>query len=153
AALEREVSDMDSAVSLYDVASMDEKVSEFLSHPRFRAVLLGVFAALAVILAAVGIYGILSQSVSQRTQEIGVRIALGAQTGDVLKLVVGQGILLTVIGLGAGLAASVALTRFLSSLLYGVSATDPRTLAGNALLIIVVALIACYVPARRAARV
>ena len=124
-----------------------------MSPRRFVTVLLGGFSFLALILASLGIYGVISYSVNQRTNEIGIRIALGAQTLTVLKLILGQGVKLVLIGLGIGLAAAFALTRVMSSLLFGVQASDPLTFFGIALLLTGVALLACYIPARRATRV
>jgi putative ABC transport system permease protein len=115
--------------------------------------LLGLFAGTAMILAAVGIYGLLSYSVSQRTHEIGVRIAVGALRRDVLKLVMGQGVRLAAVGLAAGVLGALALTRLMASLLFGVTATDPATLATVAPLMMAVVLLACFVPARRAIKV
>ncbi|HEY0003691.1 MAG TPA: FtsX-like permease family protein, partial [Pyrinomonadaceae bacterium] len=115
--------------------------------------LMASFAALALLLTAIGLYGVISYTVSQRTQEIGVRMALGAQRSDVLKLVVRQGMRLTFIGLLLGVFAAFALTRVMSSLLFGVSATDPLTYAGVALLLALVSLVACFIPARRATRI
>ncbi len=138
---------------VYGIRTMEQYVSASVAQRRFSMLLLGIFAALAVALAAGGTYGVISYSVSQRTHEIGIRMALGAQRRDIFKLVVGQGMGPVLIGVGIGLAASLALTRFLSSLLFGVSATDPVTFAGVAVLLAAVALLACYIPARRATRV
>ena len=143
----------DKTQPFYAVTTMDQLLTDSLKARRFHLSLLGVFAALALALAAIGIYGVMSFTTGQRTYEIGVRMALGAQTNDIIKLVVGQGVTLTLLGLGLGLVASLALTRLLASWLYGVSATDPATFAAIALLLTVVALLACYVPARRATKV
>ena len=133
--------------------TLESMVSRSLGQPKFYLTLLSVFAALAVVLAAVGIYGVISYTVSQRTQEIGIRVALGARGSDVLRLVVGQGMRLAVAGVLFGLAGAFAVTRLMSSLLYGVSPTDRSTFAAIALLLTGVALLACYIPARRATRV
>jgi ABC-type antimicrobial peptide transport system permease subunit len=119
---------------------------------RYPSLLIGSFAALAMILAVVGLYGLISYSVSQRTRELGIRIALGAQSGDVVRLVVGEGARLTMMGVGVGVLAALSLTRLMRSLLYGVSAVDPSIFGSVALLLTVVAAMACYVPARRAMR-
>jgi predicted permease len=137
---------------IYGVQTMDEVVSDSLADRRFSMILLGVFAALALVLSSIGIYGVISYLVGQRTHEIGIRMALGAQRGDVLKLVLGQGMRMALIGVGVGLAAAIGLTRLMSKMLYQVSATDPVTLIGVSVLLTVVALAACYIPARRAMR-
>ena len=153
AAVRREVLALDRNVPLTAIQTMKERAAEVTSRTRFIAVLLGLFAGLALLLSGIGIYGVMAYSVAARTREIGIRIALGAQTRDVLRLVVGQGMLLTLIGVALGLAAALALTRLMTGLLFGVSATDPLTFVGIAVLLALVALVACWVPARRATKV
>jgi putative ABC transport system permease protein len=147
------VRDLDSTLALYHVRTMDDIIAEGMQDTTLQASLLGVFAILALVLAAVGLYGVMSYLVTQRTHEIGIRMALGAQQGDVLKMVVGQGMKLIAIGVGIGIVTALALTRLMSAMLYGVTATDPATYVGVAILLTVVAVAACYVPARRAMRV
>jgi predicted permease len=144
---------LDEGLPLYDVKTMEEHLGLSLFPARVAATLLGAFGLLALLLAAVGVYGVVSYAASQRTREIGIRVALGAQRRDVLRLVGGRGLLLVAAGVGLGLAGAFALTRFMSSLLYGVSATDPSTFALVVALLGGVALLACYVPARRATKV
>ena len=143
--------DRDQPVS--NVRTMDDVLSESIARQRFSMLLLGLFAFVALVLAAVGIYGVMSYTVAQRTREIGIRMALGAQTGDVLRLAVGQGLKLVLVGVAIGLGASLALTRVMTSLLFGVSASDPATLAVISLVLISVAVLASYIPARRATKV
>ena len=133
--------------------TMDAVIAASLSARRFSMILLGIFAAVALGLASVGIYGVVSYLVGQRTQEIGIRIALGAKRGDVLRLVLGNGMKMTLAGVVIGLASAFGLTRLMAKLLFGVSATDPLTFVGVAVLLTMVALAACYIPARRAVRV
>ncbi|MBO0862395.1 MAG: ABC transporter permease [Chloracidobacterium sp.] len=149
----REVAAIDPQQAVSRVATMDELVAAQLARPRFSAALLNTLAGLAASLAAVGIFGVTAYSVSQRSVEIGVRIALGAQGADILRLVIGQGMRMVGIGGGIGLAASFALTRLISKLLFGVSATDPLTFTGIASMLSLVAFLACYIPARRATKV
>jgi len=138
---------------VFDTKTMSERFSKSIAPSRFVMLLLGVFAGLALILASVGIYGVISYSVAQRTHEIGIRMALGAEAGDVLKMVVRQGMKLALAGVAVGLVGAFALTRLMSGLLFGVSSTDPLTFTVISLLLAGVALGACFVPARRATRV
>jgi predicted permease len=147
------VSAVDPALEAANLRTMEQLVSNSVAQPRLYTTLLGVFAALALVLAAVGIYGVIAYTVTQRTHEIGVRMALGARTGDVMKLVVRQGMALVLAGVTLGLLAAWALTRLLRQMLFEVSATDPGTFGAIALLLILVALLACWLPARRATRV
>ena len=153
AAVTRIVHEADPDVPINEVTTLDGLLSRSLSPRRFAMVLIGVLAGLALVLAAVGIYGVMSYTVGQRTQEIGVRMALGAQPKNMLALVLGRGAGLALVGIFAGTLGALALTRFLSSLLFGIEPKDPVTFAGVALLLFGVALAACYVPARRAMQV
>jgi putative ABC transport system permease protein len=152
-AVRREVSILDPQQPLARIATLDQLVEASTAQPRFRAVLLGSFAAVSLLLAAVGIFGVMSYAVSQRTREIGVRIALGAQRTALMRLILGEAAKIAIAGVIAGFALSFAFTRFMRGLLFGVSGTDPATFLGVALLLVAVALAACYVPARRAMRV
>jgi putative ABC transport system permease protein len=151
-AVQNEVHSMDQEVPVFGVKTMDEYISATVAAPRFNATLLVVFAAVALVLTIVGLYGVMSYSVAQRTNEIGIRMALGAQSGDVLRLIVSQGFKLVLLGLGLGLAGAFALMSIISSLLFGVTWKDPLTFAIVAVLLAFVALLACYIPARRATR-
>jgi putative ABC transport system permease protein len=152
-AIRKEVQAIDPDQPIAAVKPMTEWVESSVAAPRYRTTLLALFAALAMVLAATGIYGVMSYSVAQRTHEIGVRMALGARRFDVLKLVVRQGMLLTIIGVIVGLGGAFALTRVMSSLMFGVTTKDPITFVAVAALLVVVAFIACFVPARRATKV
>ncbi|HEY9432567.1 MAG TPA: ABC transporter permease [Blastocatellia bacterium] len=152
-AAQREARETEREFIVSQVTTMGEILTRAVTQPRFNMILFGGFALLALALGAVGIYGVIAYTVAQRTHEIGVRMALGAQARDVLKLVVAEGMALATSGVGAGLLASLALTRLMKTLLFGVSATDPLTFGSIALLLTVVALLACYIPARRAAKV
>jgi putative ABC transport system permease protein len=147
------VAAIDKDQPLFDIHTMQQLVDDSISTRRLTLVLLGIFSALALILAAIGIYGVMAYSVALRTQEIGIRMALGAQQKDVLRLVLGQGARIAFFGVAIGLATAAALARLLSSLLFSVSASDPFTFATVAALLVAVALLACYIPARRALRV
>ncbi len=153
ATMRNEVSKLDKDIPVYNIRTLDDYLAASVAQPRFNTLLLGIFAGVALLLTMIGLYGVISYSVTERTHEIGIRVALGAQTSDVLKLVVKQGMALALIGVGVGLAAALALTRVLASLLYGVSATDPITFTGVSLLLVAVALFACLIPARRATKV
>jgi predicted permease len=153
AAIRHEVHSIDKNLPVTDVESLPSAVGQSISRDRFRTFLLGSFSALALVLAAVGIFGVISYWASQRRQEIGVRIALGAEPRDVLRLIVGHGAKLAVVGLGIGVVLAVLLTRLMASQLYGVSARDPLTFAAVALVLLGVSVTACYIPARRALRV
>jgi predicted permease len=144
---------VDSSAVLYDVRPMPEIVARSISTQRLTMLLLSVFSALALVLSAVGIYGVISYLTGQRTHEIGVRVVLGASREDVLRMVLGQGMRMTLIGVSIGIAAAFGLTRLITQMIYGVGASDPMTFAGVALLLSAVALSACYIPARRAMRV
>ncbi len=152
-AVRSEMRQLDPGLPVRNLRSMEQLVNRSVAPQRFNLSLLTLFAAVGLLLAAVGIYGVMAYSVLQRTHEIGVRMALGAQARDVLKLVVKQGMALAMVGVAIGLIASLALTRLMKSLLFGVSATDPVTLGGVALLLTLVALLACYLPATRATKV
>jgi putative ABC transport system permease protein len=151
--VQREVRELEHGFIITQVRTMEQILSATIVQPRFRTTLLGCFALLALGLGIIGIYGVLSSIGAQRTQEIGIRMALGAQMRDVLRLVVAQGMKLALLGIALGLASAAVLTRWLQSLLFGVSATDPLTFAGIALLLLLVALLACWLPARRATQV
>ncbi|MEK6299568.1 MAG: ABC transporter permease [Acidobacteriota bacterium] len=153
ATIEQTINEIDKDLPVFNARSMDQLLDSAIARQRLTMVLLTGFAVVALLLAAVGIYGVVSYSVSQRTREIGIRMALGAQARDVMKLVAGQGMMLALIGVLIGLGASLALTRLMKSLLFGVSATDPLTFAAISLLLAGVALAACYLPARRATKV
>jgi ABC-type antimicrobial peptide transport system permease subunit len=147
------VAEIDSRELVYNVQTMNQVVSNSFAARRLSMLLLAVFASLALVLACVGIYGVISYLVGQRTHEIGVRVALGAQQSDVLKLVLGHGAKMALLGVAVGLLAALALTRLMSNQLFGVSPHDPLTFAAVATLLMLVALAACYLPARRATRV
>lgn len=152
-AVRREIQAMDNDQPAYNVRTMEDAVVKSMGARRISALLFSVFAGAALLLAAVGIYGVMAYSVTQRTQEIGIRMALGAQAGDVLKLIIKQGMTLALVGVAVGIVGALALSRLLRTLLFGVGATDPAIFAGLALLLIFVASVACYLPARRAAKV
>src|ERR1700675_427360 len=152
-AIREQVSALDKDLPLYNITTMDQLVSTSVAQPRLNLSLLVAFAALALVLSAVGVYGVMAYAVTQRTHEIGIRMALGAQGGDVLKQILVEGGRLAGIGLAVGLAAALVLTRLMTSLLFEVKPGDPLTFAAVAAVLILVALAACYIPARRATQV
>jgi putative ABC transport system permease protein len=151
-AIRRAVQELDPDQPIFNVATLDQHVAESVAQPRRSSALLGALTFLALLLASLGIYGVLSYTVAQRARELGTRVALGATSRDVFRLVVGQGLGLTVVGVAAGLPLSLLLTRFLSTLLFETTGTDPWTLGATALVMLAVAAVACYIPARRATR-
>jgi ABC-type antimicrobial peptide transport system permease subunit len=144
------VRQLNPALAVANIRLMDQIADASVATPRFGLFLVGLFAALALTLAAIGIYGVISYSVSQRTHEFGMRIALGAESWDVLRLVLAQGLKLAILGVALGVVCALALARILANLLYEVSAADPITFATVSLGAIAIAVLACYVPARRA---
>jgi putative ABC transport system permease protein len=152
-AIRRALGKLNGEIVSYDTRTMDRIISDSLAARRFSMILLGIFAVLALVLSCVGIYGVISYLAGQRTHEIGIRMALGARRNDVLRLVLGHGVKMVVIGVGVGIVASLALTQLMARLLFGVSAYDPLTFLAVACLLVLVALTASYVPARRAMRV
>jgi putative ABC transport system permease protein len=145
--------EVDRAQPVTEIRTMEYVVSESVTQPRFNLSLLAMFGGIALALSAAGIYGVTSYTATQRTHEIGIRIAVGARDADVLKMMMKQGMKPALIGLALGLAAAIGLTRLMKSLLFGVTATDPLTFVTLATLLMIVALIACYLPARRATKV
>jgi putative ABC transport system permease protein len=153
AEVRRQVTEVDPEQAVSNIATLDQVLFDSIASRRFSATLLGTLAGLGLLLASVGVYGVISYGVSQRTREIGIRMALGAARGDVLSLVVGEGMKLLLLGVGAGAISSLLLTPVLSGLLFGVSPRDPVAFAASAVFLAAVALLACYVPARRASRI
>ena len=152
-AIQNEVKSMDPDLPVFSIKTLDDYLAASVAGPRFNTTLLSLFAGVALVLTIVGLYGVMSYAVAQRTNEIGIRMALGAQTRDVLRLIVGQGLKLVAVGLVIGLLGAFALMRLMASLLFGVTAKDPFTFAGVSVVLALVAILACYIPARRAARV
>jgi putative ABC transport system permease protein len=152
-AVRRQVRELEANQPIFDVMTIEQRLTELVAPRRFQMLLFGIFAAVALVIATVGIYGIISYAVSQRTHEIGIRMALGARGADVLRMVIWRGLSLTLVGVALGLTAALALTRVMKSLLFNVSATDPATFALIALLLVGVTLIASYIPAQRATKV
>ncbi|HYP00238.1 MAG TPA: FtsX-like permease family protein, partial [Pyrinomonadaceae bacterium] len=151
--LRSQIRALDPQQPLYNVRTVEQVLNESIARPRFNMLLITILAAVALVLATVGIYGVISYMVTQRTHEIGIRMALGARPRDVFGMVLRQGLLIAVLGMGSGLVAAFAVTRLLASLLYDVRPTDVVTFAGVSALLTVVVLLACYIPARRATKV
>ncbi len=152
-AVQSAVSEVDKDLPVFGVKHMEQRLGESLARKRAAVYLLAMFAGVALLLAAVGIYGVISQSVTQRTEDIGIRIALEAERRNVLRLVIGQGMTLVILGLTVGIMAALGLTQLLAKLLFGVKAADPATFVGVVLLLAAVAALASYIPARRAAKI
>jgi putative ABC transport system permease protein len=152
-AVQKAIWEVDQSAPISRINTMKQILGDQVSHSRFNTLLLGIFSALALILATIGIYGVMSYAVRQRRHEIGVRMALGAQNIDVVWLFVRQGLKLTLLGIAIGLASAYGLTRLMTNLLFNVSATDPLTFAAITALLLVIGLLACYLPARRATRI
>ncbi|HSE98230.1 MAG TPA: FtsX-like permease family protein, partial [Blastocatellia bacterium] len=153
AAVRREALSLDAALPIYEIAAMDQVIGETIAERRFNMLVLASFAILALALAAAGLYGVMSYQTNNRTREIGIRMALGAERSDILKMVLKEGIAVAAAGVTAGLVGAFALTRAMTSLLYGVSATNPAIFFGLAIMLLAVAAVACYIPARRATKI
>jgi putative ABC transport system permease protein len=153
AAIRQQVKAIDPDQPIYNIRTMDQIRAESVAPERLNLTLLSIFAGIALVLAIVGIYGVMSYSVTQRTHEIGIRMAIGAQPRDVFRMVIGQGMMLALIGVAFGLVGAFALTRLMTTMLFGVEPTDPATFAAIAVLLTGVALVSCYVPGRRATKV
>jgi len=153
ASAREQVKQVDPDQPIYNIKTMDEIRAESVAGERLNLTLFSIFAGIALLLAIVGIYGVMSYTVTQRTHEIGIRMAIGAQQRDVFKMIMGQGMMLALIGIVIGLVGAFALTRLMSTMLFGVTATDPATFAAIAILLTLVALLACYLPGRRATKV
>jgi putative ABC transport system permease protein len=152
-AIRREVQAVDQTIPVFGIQKMDEIVATSLAAPRFALEILGIFAIVAFLLACVGIYGVMAYAISQRTGEMGLRMALGARRGDILRVVLNEAVLIVIAGVGAGLLGSLVLTRFLQTLLFDIKPTDPLTFGGLTILLAGVALLASFVPARKASRI
>jgi putative ABC transport system permease protein len=152
-ALRQQVKSLDAELPIYQAQRMEEYVEASVAQRRFTSLLCSIFAGAGLLLAVVGLFGVMSYSVAQRTHEIGVRVAVGADKTDILRLILSEGMGITLLGIGIGLAGTFAVSRFLTSQLFGVSATDAFTFLGVVVTLAAVALLACYIPARRATRV
>jgi putative ABC transport system permease protein len=152
-AIQNEIWQVDPEQPVHLIRTMDQVAADAIARPRFQTLLFGVFAGLALVLALAGVYGVISYSVTQRTHEMGIRMALGARRRDVLRLVLGHGLALALIGTATGVAAALALTRYIESQLYNTEPTDPATFVAVVILLLATTLLACYIPARRAANV
>jgi putative ABC transport system permease protein len=153
ASARNQVKSLDPDQPIYNIRTMDQIRGESIAPQRLNLTLLSIFAGIAFVLAIVGIYGVMSYAVTQRTHEIGIRMAIGAQPRDVFRMILGQGMMLTIIGMAVGLLGAFALTRLMTTMLFSVKPTDPITFSAVALLLLLIALIACYIPGRRATKV